>query len=606
MTVTPIWPDATPYEGGWPSIPLISPFSYRDGITFLEKLDKILDWINDELVPEFNDGIQSANTNFNTANASWTAQFNSFMTEVNTALQALNDTAMASLIESPASATSLALQPLYAAKSVVDALNALTTTGYLSQANLNAVYESVANFNTEIATLNSTIATNATTAANAATANQNRVQDNGYMVATFRGDGAGGNGWGGEKLAIFYSPDGRSIMGGAGNPAYIPADGEGVRDPSLIYRNGRFYVAHTSNSGVDKDFAIASSETGVPGTWNLEAMISGATVGSMVHLWAPEWVTDTNGDVYIFFSSVDANSHGSIYWIKALDSTLTNFSAPVLMTWGSGGAPIHYIDACFINVAGTWYMFYSDGTYIGRAKSTTGLTGTWTVDQSGNWAGWGTGLEAPEINWDPQSGVYRFYTDLYQANTGYHYSESTDFVIWTPLQPLDTASGSIRPGELVRHGSFLPLPDKKSQNKLLSAFMKKPLRHFEFANAAGFTVQNGIVTNLRGFTEDTNETTDTSIASWNDATATLTLSKAGLYAISIQLNVLTGTGVTRSFSEISNVCRFPGGAEDTFGGSIGNFKPVGSGETHVLTCLFDCTTSVTVAGRVRVTLIEEL
>jgi hypothetical protein len=138
----------------------ITPFTYRDGVTYLEILYKLRDYINDTLRPEFDAemeriieeftaGIENAEntiieyktnidaaiaafeagvnadiaahetavdtrmdaaeTDINTAKTGWQTLFNQFMADVEAELAALSDAAMGGLIGNPASETAIAL-----------------------------------------------------------------------------------------------------------------------------------------------------------------------------------------------------------------------------------------------------------------------------------------------------------------------------------------------------------------------------------------------------------------------------------------------------------------------------------------------------------------
>jgi beta-xylosidase len=117
-----------------------------------------------------------------------------------------------------------------------------------------------------------------------------------------------------------------------------------------------------------------------------------SAIGSVTSTWAPEFVEDTNGDVYIVFSINATNP----YWIKATNAALTTWTAPTLLT--ITGRPTKVIDPVFIKKDSTWYCFYNDdyATQIYRATCAT-ITGTYATDKTGDWAGWGSGLEGPSV-----------------------------------------------------------------------------------------------------------------------------------------------------------------------------------------------------------------
>ena len=88
----------------------ITPVTYRDASTFLEKLEILKRWINDYVIDGVNDshaalvetvaeGIANAEATVLAAKAGWQAEFDAYMVDVNASLMALNDAAMSDLIE---------------------------------------------------------------------------------------------------------------------------------------------------------------------------------------------------------------------------------------------------------------------------------------------------------------------------------------------------------------------------------------------------------------------------------------------------------------------------------------------------------------------------
>lgn len=98
----------------------ISPFTYRDGETYLEILYRLRDYIENTVRPEFNTEIARIVDEFNTglsttggtvttALAEWETRFTEFMADVTANIAELNDAAIAQLIGQPASETAAAL-----------------------------------------------------------------------------------------------------------------------------------------------------------------------------------------------------------------------------------------------------------------------------------------------------------------------------------------------------------------------------------------------------------------------------------------------------------------------------------------------------------------
>jgi hypothetical protein len=150
-----------------PALTNVTPFTYRDGTTYLEELQGLIDFINSSLIGQVNTEMGSILTQLNTALAtatahidttsvSWTTQFNAYMANVTASLQALNDHAAATLINTPASEMSVALTALFGSKTVQDSLNALTSTGRLSSTTLGGQFTGL---QTQLDTLNTLVGT---------------------------------------------------------------------------------------------------------------------------------------------------------------------------------------------------------------------------------------------------------------------------------------------------------------------------------------------------------------------------------------------------------------------------------------------------------------
>jgi hypothetical protein len=315
--------------------------------------------------------------------------------------------------------------------------------------------------------------------------------DYGYLVANF-----GNNDPAYEKLSVHYSPDGKHVVAGINNPV-MANDPTGVRDPSVIKFNGVWYVAYTVNNGYDKVLGVSSSTNLV--NWTTPITINVAAATSLAQAWAPEWVIDTDGTtVRLFFTNVTASSTLETWYVTATNAALTTWGAPVKVTWAAN--PGNVIDPCFIYEAGAWTIFYGVGSYIHRATATT-LTGTWTQQNSGDWASWranapdaNTNYEAPEIVKLGPS-LFRIYMDRYVGVSGpyefkgYVYSEATALTgTWSAPKACTTSPG-YPGGQVLRHGSWIKLTSAADQQLVKSATVEgmPPVRHAEVTGAANVT-----------------------------------------------------------------------------------------------------------------------
>jgi hypothetical protein len=607
-----------PYPYILPRVGNVVPFTYRTGATYLEILETLSTYIKDTLIPAIDGELDGLNTDIEKLLTDYVNDIDLRIMSINNRVgnESIQRGTLSSDFVLPVNNTWPDLHPIrfqyfqnvvgghditfgpgITGSVVVNPLPGAITEFELIPSGINTWYVSQipttrAQLDTAIGDLLDLLFTpleEELTAALVASdarvdaaiagvdARMDAASQNGFMVATFLANGVNG-----EKLSTFYSPDGKTIYGGGANPVYTPADGEGVRDPSAIRHNGKWYVAHTSDNGIDKDFQIAVSDTGTPGTWSLLTAISGASLPSLWRLWAPELIV-SDGAVYVFFSGVTEGLQGSMYWIRAQNDALTSWTTPVALNFPT--APAHYIDGVPVkHTDGKFYLFYSTGQDICRAVSPT-LTGLYVNDRTGNWAGWGTGIEGPQIVRDGP--VYRAYFDRFQANTGYWWSESTDLNTWTAPVALIVAPGVLREGERIRHGSFVRLTDRTAANQVIASqgMVSAGTRNTEFANPVGIEVSKATLAWVNDVTRDDFETEDDTLVTWLPVTQEFRLNKLCTYAISVAATALDVTGVSRSFVELwkgDNVTRHlrgGGGAEDVFSLGIPNFKPRAAGET---------------------------
>lgn len=104
------------WEKGMSPMSHVVPFTYKDGMTFLELLKSFQWFINEQLVPELNKRIDDVNAiideelaKFADVSESWQTAFDEFMANVNAELRALNDEAVSQLVADAGSELRVAL-----------------------------------------------------------------------------------------------------------------------------------------------------------------------------------------------------------------------------------------------------------------------------------------------------------------------------------------------------------------------------------------------------------------------------------------------------------------------------------------------------------------
>lgn len=284
-----------------------------------------------------------------------------------------------------------------------------------------------------------------------------------------------------EALHLHYSPDGKTVLGGYGNPVYRPVSaGTSLRDPHIQRINDTWVMCYTPNNGKSETLELAQSDDLV--NWTLIATVNVAAATNQDWAWAPELVFD-NGSWYMFYTAVNiavSPATHEIWRVRALNPALTSWGELTKVTWSvhPGGNPI---DPAFIKVGNTWQIYYGLDGVIRRATAAT-VAGTWTTDKTGDWAGWvsgavdGTnhrGYEGPELVW-AEPGRLRIYLDRYLVSPvnkamGYIYSDSTDNgQTWTAPKKVLKGPGFPQDGE-VRHGTWYKINTALEHEQVLGA-----------------------------------------------------------------------------------------------------------------------------------------
>ncbi len=255
-----------------------------------------------------------------------------------------------------------------------------------------------------------------------------------------------------NSLSLFTSNDGATFTTLAVE-TYKPAKGL-LRDPSILRADdGYYYIVYTT--GWDgQTFGVARSKD--LRSWEHLKDVT-IDLPGLTNVWAPEWFRDTDGKVHIVVSLSKGGTKGPFapHVLTATDTTLTNFTAPQPMQ----GLENNHIDTFTIKDGDRYLAITKNETDKTLELATaTSLTGPWTIEKTGNWAGWGDWIEGPALapvkDKDGRSG-WRIYFDEYRSKD-YWYSDSFDGLkTWTPKQKLGGVSGA------VRHFTVITEPTKR-------------------------------------------------------------------------------------------------------------------------------------------------
>jgi hypothetical protein len=244
-----------------------------------------------------------------------------------------------------------------------------------------------------------------------------------------------------SNMYVYDSPDATGFTLRKG-PAYTPPSGL-IRDPSIFkHTDGYYYLTYTTRtwSALSTTIGFARSTDRLNWTFLYDYTVP---ISGLQRAWAPEWFVDTNGSVNIILSaSVAADGEWIFkpYKLTATNSSLTAWSTPTLL---SGIGP-NYIDTFIVKIGSTYHAFTKNETtkYIEYATASS-LTGPYTFQKTGNWAGFGSGVEGPALI-QLDNGGWRIYFDGYSAGK-YWYSDSYDnFATWSTPTELPGLTGFVR------------------------------------------------------------------------------------------------------------------------------------------------------------------
>lgn len=235
-------------------------------------------------------------------------------------------------------------------------------------------------------------------------------------------------------------------------------------DPSLLYKNGKFYMAY-SNSSTTYDFSIKVSED--LNTWTQHNINLNLYDASYTRRWAPEWFEDDNGKIYIIISVQYANTEGwgdfRPWIVECTDLETLTFGTPQRM-YLTGGTADNHIDATVCKYNGTYHMF------IKSEHQTELYTEYYTSINLIDWdfvsvdpCRFGRKVEGQtcfKFNGEYYVGVEN-YTNRPLKKSYYMFSKTKDFQTFT--NPVDVSYPDLD----ISHGGATIIP-KKEFNKLIS------------------------------------------------------------------------------------------------------------------------------------------
>ncbi len=264
-----------------------------------------------------------------------------------------------------------------------------------------------------------------------------------------------------QQINIESSDDGINFSDFEQNPIWSNPDNDSpaiaaARDPSIVYYHNIYYMVYSAipyNGGFDSNTVFGLATSSDLKNWNFVGDISVTSIGTVYWTWAPSLLVDASGNLHVYVSVAPDGSDStfSIYEMHPTNPSATTWSVPALMLG------TNKIDADTVYNNGTYYLWYKNETtkYIEYATSSS-PTGPFTVAETGNWAGWGTGFEAPcpvQIS----ANDWRIYLDEYQNTSFIHYSDSYDnFATWTAPLPISTPIPDLDSVSVIRLRGITP------------------------------------------------------------------------------------------------------------------------------------------------------
>jgi hypothetical protein len=241
---------------------------------------------------------------------------------------------------------------------------------------------------------------------------QNLPPEARFVMSHFKADGGGGD----ERLYISWSPDGLNwTCLNNGLPVWQPPGWQGflnvVRDPSIIFVNGSYWVAYTSgNYGKGNTFGLVNSTDLL--TWTFVASVDVTLPGATDQLtWNPVFFEDGDGSIHatIAISPVGGSQYNCVPYMRVhevhpVNADWTQWSTPAPLDLPDSNTNEGWIwkedDTYHIN-----YVSFVRGGQIVHATSKNLVTG-WGEDKILGFGSQEGGMILPK-----PGGGYRLYLE---------------------------------------------------------------------------------------------------------------------------------------------------------------------------------------------------
>lgn len=230
------------------------------------------------------------------------------------------------------------------------------------------------------------------------------------------------NGMVGAKVPTTFSP---ASVKGTGDYAIIKRGSTYF----MCYSNTRTYLDNTPNFGV----ATSSDLT----TWTEIAIVDCSGVsGPSYHCGAPEWFVDDDDSVGVMLHGLSSDGSSRQFMVvRPTNPGMTTWGTPQSVTWTS--QPVDIIDAFPFKNGSNFAILFGNGGLLEIAEASSRL-GPYTTTKSGDWAGWGGGIEGGSFVL--KNGVLTMVGDHFgDGGLGLEFSTSPNGTVngpWSELRPV--------------------------------------------------------------------------------------------------------------------------------------------------------------------------
>ncbi len=233
-----------------------------------------------------------------------------------------------------------------------------------------------------------------------------------------------------EAIFLLFADNPTNWYLASTNPVYREPDyytnyyGPIARDAGACYHDGQYLLVYNfdpfDTNVLAQGLGIARS-TDLTNWSRIAVIYPMGTTNANATMFAASWFEDTDGSLYLVFaySTEGVVSPHSIYQIRALDNTYTNWSVPVLLKsqFGPHGAQW---DGFLVRKDSTYHLFYIDTDLYQCEATNSTLTSEFTFERHP----WG------DISYEGL-GVFQVSSNYWIAFGNdpvgpMHYSESTD------------------------------------------------------------------------------------------------------------------------------------------------------------------------------------